>query len=81
MTIGDSFLALHAIRNGELIVPYQIGLVSAQSYSLYRPLGRAAKPASQKFEAWLRGAIQAYQANVLQVLSDIGIRVIDRPKT
>lgn len=80
LTIGDSFLALNAIRNGELIVPYELGLVSAQSYSLYRPTGRSAKPASQKFEAWLRGAIQAYQANVLQVLSDKGIRVIDRPQ-
>lgn len=79
LTIGDSFLAMPAIRAGELFIPYKVGLVSAQSYVLFKPQGRVTAPASRKFEAWLRGAIDAYQASVLQVLADKGIRVLERP--
>lgn len=79
LTIGDSFLALPAIRAGELIVPYQVGLVSAQSYSLFKAQGRLTSPATRKFETWLRGAVNAYQLTVLQVLADKGIRVLERP--
>ena len=78
LTIGDSFLALPAIRSGELIVLYKVGLVSAQSYALFKPQGRAAGPASRKFETWLRGAIDTYQKNVLQVLAEKGIVVVER---
>ncbi|MER9580741.1 LysR family transcriptional regulator [Mesorhizobium sp. M0276] len=81
LTIGDSFLALPAICAGEFVVPYRIGLVSAQRYTLFKPQGRQATPASRKFEAWLRGSIKAYQASVLQVLADKGIRVLERSAT
>lgn len=78
LTIGDSFLALPAIRAGELIVPYPLGLVSEQNYSLYKPRARPNSPASQKFETWLRGAIDAYQVAVRQALAEKGIRVVER---
>ncbi|TJW00100.1 MAG: LysR family transcriptional regulator [Mesorhizobium sp.] len=78
MTIGDSFLALPAIRTEELIVPYRLGLVSAQTYDLFKPKGRLTSPATRKFENWLRGAINTYQLTVLQVLADKGIRVMER---
>lgn len=79
LTIGDSFLALDAIRSGDLIVPYHVGLVSAQSYLLLKPKGRAASPANRKFETWLRRAIEAYQSDVLQVLSARNIKILERP--
>nr|WP_083884556.1 LysR family transcriptional regulator [Pseudomonas sp. UW4] len=78
LTIGDSFLALPAIQTGELIVPYPLGLVSAQSYSLFKPKARPNSPASQKFETWLRDAIDTYQVTVRQALAEKGIRVVER---
>lgn len=78
LTIGDSFLALPAIQTGELIVPYPLGLVSAQNYSLFKSRARPNSPASQKFETWLRGAIDAYQVVVRQALAEKGIRVVER---
>ncbi|RUW74463.1 MULTISPECIES: LysR family transcriptional regulator [unclassified Mesorhizobium] len=79
LTVGDSFLSLPAIRTGELIVPHQVGLVSAQHYALLKPQGRSTGLAGRKFEAWLRGAIEAYQVTVLQVLSEKAIQVRERP--
>ncbi|TJW00092.1 MAG: LysR family transcriptional regulator [Mesorhizobium sp.] len=79
MTIGDSFLALPAIRTGELIVPYKIGLVCEDYYGMFKPLGRSATPASRKFEAWLHGAVKDHEAMVFQVLAEKGIRVIEHP--
>ncbi len=35
LTIGDSFLTLPAIVAGDLIAPFPVGLLSAQTYSLY----------------------------------------------
>ncbi len=78
LTIGDSFLALPAIQTGELIVPYPLGLVSAQNYSLFKPKARPNSSASQKFETWLRSAIEAYQVTVRQALAEKGIRVVER---
>ena len=79
LTIGDSFLALDAIRSGDLIVPYHVGLMSAQSYLLLKPKGRQAWPANRKFETWLRGAIESYQSQVLQMLASKNIRILERP--
>ena len=78
LTIGDSFLALPAIQTGDLIVPYPLGLVSAQNYSLFKPKARPNSSASQKFETWLRSAIEAYQVTVRQALAEKGIRVVER---
>lgn len=78
LTIGDSFLALPAIQTGELVVPYPLGLVSAQNYSLYKPKTRPNSSASQKFEIWLRNSIEAYQVTVRQALTEKGIRVVER---
>ncbi|MGQ3292898.1 MAG: LysR family transcriptional regulator [Shinella sp.] len=79
LTIGDSFLAMPAIRAGQLIVPHKLGLMSAQNYALFKPQGRAPASASRKFESWLRGAINTYQLTVLQVLEEKGIEVAERP--
>lgn len=79
LTIGDSFLAMPAIRAGELIVPYPLGLVSAQNYTLFKPK-RPSSPASQKFEIWLRGAIESYQVGVRQTLTEQGIQVMERQR-
>lgn len=78
LTIGDSFLAMPAIRTGDLVVPFTYGLVSKQNYALFKPQGRPPSAASRKFETWLRDAIRTYEATVRQVLTDRGIVVIPR---
>lgn len=78
LTIGDSFLTLPAIISGELTVPYPVGLESAQAYFMYTPQPRRPSAAARKFEAWLKGAVEAYQASVLRELSMRRIRVMSR---
>ncbi len=78
LTIGDSFLALPAIIAGDLIVPFASGLLSAQSYSLYTSPGRKPSAAARKFSAWLKAAVESYQASVLRALGDRNIRVVTR---
>jgi len=78
LTIGDSFLAMPAIRAGDLVVPYEYGLVSAQRYALYKPQGRLPAPACKKFEIWLGNAIRTYERTVLQVLAERGVIVVTR---
>lgn len=77
ITIGDSFLALPAILAGELIVPFSKGLVSSQSYLLFRshePTG----PSVRRFESWLKDAVHRYQTQVEAELSARGIALIER---
>lgn len=78
LTIGDSFLALPPIQSGSFVVPYKVGLVSAQCYLLFKRRNRPPTVAHRKFETWLRGAIRDYQSSLLQVLADKGIRIIER---
>jgi len=78
LTIGDSFLALPAILAGDLVVPFPVGLLSAQSYSLYAPATRKPDAAAIKFENWLKGAVDVYQESVLQALTDRNIKVYAR---
>jgi LysR family glycine cleavage system transcriptional activator len=78
LTIGDSFLCLPAIISGELVVPYPVGLVSAQCYVLLRPASRQAATAVCKFEAWLEDSVASYQSSVLHELGCRGIRVVER---
>ena len=78
LTIGDSFLALPAIIAGDLIVPFSTGLLSAQCYSLYTSPGRKPSPAARMFSAWLKDAVESYQASVLRELGDRNIKVVTR---
>lgn len=78
LTIGDSFLSLPAIVSGDLVVPYPAGLVSEQRYSLYLSTSRQVAPAVRKFEAWLQESVADYQSSVLRILTDRGIRIIER---
>ncbi len=78
IAIGDSFLNMPLIRQGQLTVPFKVGLMSAQTYSLYSPLMREPSKAARRFEVWLRAAVQAYQSTILEELSSLGIRVVGR---
>ena len=77
MAIGDSFLTLPLIQLGELVVPFKVGLISAQTYSLFTAARPAAKAAIH-FERWLRNAVAEYQSTVFQELRRHGIDIIDR---
>lgn len=78
LAMGDSFLTLPLIRLGELIVPFDVGLVSAQTYSLFASKESARSKAANRFAHWLRSAVAAYQSTVLEQLGLRGIRVIDK---
>lgn len=78
LAIGDSLLALPLIRMGELIVPFGIGLVSAQTYSLFSSPGAQRSKAARRFEAWLHAAVSTYQFTVQDQLALRGIRVVER---
>ena len=77
LAIGDSFLTLPLIQLGELVVPFKVGLISAQTYSLFTAARPAAKAAIH-FERWLRNAVAVYQSTVFQELRRHGIDIIDR---
>ncbi len=77
VAIGDSFLTLPLIAVGKLIVPYKVGLVSAQTYALFTA-NRAPRKAADRFERWLRGAVAAYQSTVFEELGRHGIKVLER---
>lgn len=78
LTIGDSFLTLPAILSGELIVPFQTGLLSAQTYSLFTRSRQTKSRAATKFEQWLRDTVEGYQSTALKNLTDRDIRVVER---
>ena len=78
LTFGDSFLTLPAIISGDLISPFPFGLVSSQNYSLYTAASRQSSRAARKFEAWLKGAVRSYEANVIRKLEEREIKVIAR---
>ncbi len=78
LTIGDSFLTLPLVRLGELIVPFDAGVVSAQTYSLFSSESVGRSKAAIRFEQWLRSSVLTYQSTVRQQLARRGIRVIER---
>ena len=78
IAIGDSFLNMPLIRQGQLIAPFKAGLVSEQTYALFTPLERGQDKAARRFELWLRQAVSTYQSTILEELSGLGIRVIAR---
>lgn len=78
IAIGDSFLNMPMIRQGQLTVPIKVGLLSAQTYSLYVPLMPEQNKAARRFEDWLRTAVRTYQSTILDELAGLGIRVIPR---
>jgi DNA-binding transcriptional LysR family regulator len=78
IAIGDSFLALPLIRQGDLIVPFKTGLVSAQTYALFTPLAPLPGAAARRFENWLHRAVADYQSTVLEQLARYGIQVLHR---
>ena len=77
LAIGDSFLTLPLITLGKLVVPFKVGLVSDQTYSLFTGTFPARK-AADRFERWLRGAVEEYQSQVLDVINRHGIVVTNR---
>ena len=78
LTFGESFLALPAIISNDLISPFPFGLVSSQSYSIYTLASGRPSRASRKFQAWLKGAVQSYEANVIRTIEERDIKVIAR---
>ena len=78
IAIGDSFLALPMIRSGDLIVPFPQGLVSGQRYFLFAAEAPHGNRAAERFETWLRQAIDRYQSGVRAHFADAGIAVIER---
>jgi LysR family glycine cleavage system transcriptional activator/LysR family transcriptional regulator of beta-lactamase len=78
LTIGDSFLTLPAILAGNLIVPFPVGLLSAQTYSLFTSAGNRPTAAARTFGLWLKNTVQAYQDSVLRTLAERNIKVVTR---
>jgi DNA-binding transcriptional LysR family regulator len=78
LTIGDSFLTLPLVRLGELIVPFDAGVVSAQTYSLFSSESVGRSKAAIRFERWLRSSVLTYQSTVREQLALRGIRVVER---
>lgn len=81
LAMGDSFLTLPLIRLGELIVPFDAGLISTQTYSLFSSPSVVSSKAANRFEYWLRAAVASYQSTVLEQLALRGIRVLCRSAT
>ena len=76
ITIGDSFLSLRAIENGQLVAPFKTGLRSEARYVMCYPKGRILSKPETKFRNWLTETIKTYEQKVDQVLSKVGIKVI-----
>lgn len=76
IAIGDSFLCMPLIRQGRLILPFKIGLISAQTYSVFTAATH--NRAAGRFLIWLRAAVAAHQATILDELATLGVRVIQR---
>lgn len=76
ITIGDSFLCLHAIQDGRLVAPFKTGLRSEERYVMCSPKGRVLSKPETKFRNWLVQTIKDYEQKVDHVLSRVGIKVI-----
>jgi DNA-binding transcriptional LysR family regulator len=78
LAIGDSFLTLPLVLLGHLIVPFGSGVVSAETYSLFKSEKSSNSSAANLFEQWLRNSVSSYQSTVLEQFALRGIRVIER---
>ena len=76
ITIGDSFMALDALRSGRLVAPFCIGLRSAQSYAICRSIRRNPTKNEARFQAWLVDEIALYQVRVEGILVDRGVTIV-----
>lgn len=78
IAIGDSFLALSSIQQGQLITPFKIGLKSVDSYSILTSKQVQLNKAEQTFLLWLRSTIEQYQQEVDHYFASQSIAVIAR---
>jgi LysR family glycine cleavage system transcriptional activator/LysR family transcriptional regulator of beta-lactamase len=76
--IAGSALNMPLIGQGMLMIPFKIGLLSTQLYSLHAPLLPKPTKGARRFEAWLRTAVQTCQSTILDELSDLEIQVVGR---
>lgn len=75
ITIGDTILALPAIRAGRLALPFRHGLESEQCYSIFDRAGPRRTPAEAAFLKWLSQLVRQHEDEVNSFLSEIGIRI------
>jgi DNA-binding transcriptional LysR family regulator len=79
ITIGDSLLGLSLIQSGYLVMPFQYGIKSAETYSIFRVQKTQLTLAEKLFEDWLFLTIEKYQMAVDHYLYQNGITIINRP--
>ena len=75
ITIGDSFMALDALRSGRLAAPFRMGLRSAQRYVICRSIRRNPTKNEARSQAWLVDQIALYQIRVEGILVDRGVTI------
>ncbi len=76
ITIGDSFMALAALRDGRLVAPFRLGLRSIERYAICHWAWRAPTKVEARFQAWLRREIERYEAAVEKILIDQGVKIV-----
>lgn len=76
ITIGDSFMALNAIRDGRLIAPFKLGLRSTERYAICYSARRGLSKVEARFYNWLQREIERYQAIVEGILLDHDVEVV-----
>lgn len=77
LTIGDSFMALAAIRNGDLIAPFKIGLRSDQRYVICRMDRQATTKVESRFLDWITREIEHHEKRVEDIMFNLGVDRID----
>jgi LysR family glycine cleavage system transcriptional activator/LysR family transcriptional regulator of beta-lactamase len=77
IVIGDTFLAFRHIEAGMLVSPFSLGVRSREAYFLYRRKGAGSTPAERAFEQWILAALETHAVKVAQLLSRLGIDVVD----
>lgn len=76
ITIGDSFMALDALRSGRLVAPFKLGLRSIEHYSICRAARHASSKVEARFHKWLLREINRYQTSVESILLEQGVTVV-----
>ncbi|ASP21811.1 HTH-type transcriptional activator AmpR [Antarctobacter heliothermus] len=80
ITIGDSFMALDAIRSGRLIAPFKIGLQSAERYAICRAMRQPPTRVEKEFRKWLLREIESYQLRVTEIMEEKSVTILPRLK-
>ena len=57
--MGRASLVARAIEDGQLVAPFQIGLISEAKYRFICPVGHEKRPHIAAFEAWAMKEIQS----------------------